>query len=128
MKLQGAPDEDRAAVVAAATAAWESAYWASLPEWEHQIITGARPAIFTCFNQADLLISDVSSVVSDYLTSEKPYAVANTSGLTEAEFRAGFPTVRAADDPHARGEGGARSCWKRSATRRRTPSRPPAPS
>ncbi|MBP8531846.1 hypothetical protein [Streptomyces sp. MK37H] len=96
MKLQGAPDGDRAAAVAAATAAWESAYWASLPVWEHQIITGPRPAIFTCFNQADVLISDVSSVVSDYLTSEKPYAVANTSGMTEEEFRAGFPTVRAA--------------------------------
>ncbi|WP_432588302.1 hypothetical protein ABVG11_25140 [Streptomyces sp. HD1123-B1] len=96
MKIQGAPEDNRAAGVAAATAAWESAYWASLPDWEHQIVTGPRPAIFTCFNQADVLISDVSSVVSDYLTSEKPYAVANTSGMSEEEFRAGFPTVRAA--------------------------------
>ncbi|MET8682117.1 hypothetical protein ABZW18_32220 [Streptomyces sp. NPDC004647] len=96
MLLQGSPENERAAEVAAATAAWESAYWASFPEWEHQIITTARPAIYTCFNQADLLISDVSSVVSDYLTSEKPYAVANTSGMAEDEFRAGFPTVRAA--------------------------------
>ncbi|WP_435241725.1 hypothetical protein [Streptomyces cucumeris] len=96
MKIQGAPEDNRAAGVAAATAAWESAYWASLPDWEHQIVTGPRPAIFTCFNQADVLISDVSSVVSDYLTSEKPYAVANTSGMPEEEFRAGFPTVRAA--------------------------------
>jgi hypothetical protein len=105
MKLQGAPDEDRAAVVAAATTAWENAYWASMPVWEHQIITGPRPAIFTCFNQSDLLISDVSSVVSDYLTSEKPYAVANTSGLSEAEFKSGFPTVRAATilTPDAKG-------------------------
>ncbi|MCP9207342.1 hypothetical protein [Streptomyces cucumeris] len=96
MKIQDAPEDNRAAGVAAATAAWESAYWASLPDWEHQIVTGPRPAIFTCFNQADVLISDVSSVVSDYLTSEKPYAVANTSGMPEEEFRAGFPTVRAA--------------------------------
>ncbi|NBE50532.1 hypothetical protein [Streptomyces boluensis] len=96
MMLQSAPSEDREAAVAAATAAWETAYWSSFPEWEHQIITTARPAIFSCFNQADLLISDVSSVVSDWLSSEKPYAVANTSGMAEAEFRAGFPTVRAA--------------------------------
>ncbi len=34
-------------------------------------------------------------MVSDYLTSEKPYAVANTSGMTEDEFRGTFPTVRA---------------------------------
>ncbi|MFI5659154.1 hypothetical protein [Streptomyces sp. NPDC051684] len=96
MLLQGKPDGDRAAAVAEATAAWEEAYWASFPEWEHLIITQARPAIFTCFNAADVLISDVSSVVSDWLSSEKPYAVANTSGLTEDEFRTGFPTVRAA--------------------------------
>ncbi|MGW0733878.1 hypothetical protein [Streptomyces sp. NPDC002851] len=96
MMLQGAPDGDRQAAVAEATAAWEAAFWASFPEWEHQIITGPRPAIFNCFNQADLLISDVSSVVSDWLNSEKPYAVANTSGMTEDDFRTGFPTVRAA--------------------------------
>ncbi|MCX4645486.1 MULTISPECIES: hypothetical protein [unclassified Streptomyces] len=96
MMLQGAPDGDRQSAVAEATAAWEAAYWASFPEWEHLVITDARPAIFTCFNEADVLISDVSSVVSDWLTSEKPYAVANTSGMSESDFRAGFPTVSAA--------------------------------
>jgi hypothetical protein len=95
MLLQGAPRGDREAAIVEATLAWEKAYWASFPEWEHQIITDARPAIFACFNQADLLISDVSSVVSDWLSSEKPYAVANTSGMSEAAFRAGFPTVSA---------------------------------
>ncbi|WP_087928148.1 hypothetical protein [Streptomyces albireticuli] len=96
MLLQGTPEKGRSAHVEAATVAWETAYWASLPVWEHQIITSARPALFTCFNQSDLLISDVSSVVSDYLISEKPYAVANTSGMAEDEFRAVFPTVSAA--------------------------------
>ncbi|WP_367136323.1 MULTISPECIES: hypothetical protein [Streptomyces] len=96
MMLQGTPEAGRAATVEAATAAWEAAYWASLPDWEHQIITTARPALFSCFNEADVLISDVSSVVSDYLISEKPYAVANTSGMTEEEFRTNFPTVSAA--------------------------------
>ncbi|TVL91855.1 hypothetical protein [Streptomyces sp. SAJ15] len=96
MRVQGAPDPHRAARVEEAMTAWENAFWASLPAWEHQIVTGPRPAIFNCFNQADVLISDVSSVVSDYLSSEKPYAVANTSGMSEEEFRAGFPTVRAA--------------------------------
>ena len=96
MRLQGTPEEGRAAAVADAVTAWEGAYWASFPQWEHRIITTARPAIFTCFNQADVLISDVSSVVSDYLSSEKPYAVANTTGMSEDDFRAHFPTVRAA--------------------------------
>jgi hypothetical protein len=95
MLLQGRPDGQREARIAEATAAWEKAYWASFPEWEHQIITDARPGIFACFNQADLLVSDVSSVVSDWLSSEKPYAVANTSGLSEEAFREAFPTVSA---------------------------------
>ncbi|AKH82425.1 membrane protein [Streptomyces sp. CNQ-509] len=95
MLVQSSPEAGRAEAVQAATAAWEEAYWASLPAWEHQIITDSRPGIYACFNVADVLISDVSSVISDYLTSEKPYAVANTSGMTEAEFKAEFPTVRA---------------------------------
>ncbi|MEV5479610.1 MULTISPECIES: hypothetical protein [Streptomyces] len=96
MRLQGTPQEGRAAAVDAAVTAWEAAYWNSFPQWEHRVITTARPGIFSCFNEADVLISDVSSVVSDYLTSEKPYAVANTSGMSEDDFRANFPTVRAA--------------------------------
>ncbi|MFF4606336.1 hypothetical protein ACFY12_26830 [Streptomyces sp. NPDC001339] len=108
MRLQGTPEEGRAAAVEDAGAAWEEAYWNSFPEWEHLVITTARPGIFSCFNQADVLISDVSSVVSDYLTSEKPYAVANTSGMTEHEFRVNFPTVRAATilTPDGRGVAG----------------------
>ncbi|WP_307179870.1 hypothetical protein [Streptomyces africanus] len=96
MLVQSAPEPGRAKAVARATAAWEEAYWASLPEGEHQIITDARPALYSCFNVADLLISDVSSVISDFLASEKPYAVANTSGLPEEVFRTAFPTVAAA--------------------------------
>ncbi|WNI24811.1 hypothetical protein [Streptomyces sp. ITFR-16] len=96
MLVQGAPEPGRAASVAAATEAWEAAHWASLPAREHQVVTAAQPALYSCFNEADLLISDVSSVVTDYLAGEKPYAVANTSGLDDALFREAFPTAGAA--------------------------------
>ncbi|MBC9716279.1 hypothetical protein H9Y04_27455 [Streptomyces sp. TRM66268-LWL] len=96
MILQTAPEPGRSAAVAEAEARWHEAYWASLPAGEHQIITDARPTLYACFDITDVLVSDVSSVVSDYLSSGKPYAVANTSGLDEAAFRAAFPTVRAA--------------------------------
>ncbi|GGL69397.1 hypothetical protein GCM10010129_11040 [Streptomyces fumigatiscleroticus] len=96
MLLQSAPRPGRAEAVARATAAWEEACWAALPEWEHQVVTGARPALYTCFDTADLLVSDVSSVISDFLASGKPYAVANTSGLAEDAFLRAFPTVAAA--------------------------------
>ncbi|MFI9376895.1 hypothetical protein [Streptomyces parvulus] len=96
MLRRPAPEPGREGVVARAAAAWEEAYWASLPEWEHQVVTDARPPLYACFNRADLLISDVSSVISDFLASGKPYAVANTSGLAEDGFRKAFPTVVAA--------------------------------
>ncbi|NGO68991.1 hypothetical protein [Streptomyces boncukensis] len=96
MRVQSRPEPGRADRVAAATERWEAAYWAALPPYAHQVVTGSRPGVHSCFNQADLLISDVSSVVSDFLVSEKPYAVANTSGMSEEAYRAAFPTVRAA--------------------------------
>ncbi|EGX60514.1 integral membrane protein [Streptomyces zinciresistens K42] len=96
MLVQSAPEPGRAEAVARTAAAWEEAYWASLPEGGHQVVTEVRPALYACFDQADLLVSDVSSVISDFLASGKPYAVANTSGLAEDVFRKAFPTVRAA--------------------------------
>ncbi len=119
MLVQSTPPPGRAEAVARATRAWEAAYWASLPEGEHQVVVDARPSLYSCFDAADLLISDVSSVISDFLASGKPYAVANTGGMSEAEFRAAFPTVAAAVilTPDA---SGCRPCWRRSATRRRT--------
>lgn len=96
MLVQTTPEPGRAEAVAAATAAWEAAHWASLPPAEHQVITAPQPALYSCFNEADLLISDVSSVVTDYLAAEKPYAVANTGELSQEQFREAFPTVRAA--------------------------------
>ncbi|SDK62787.1 hypothetical protein SAMN05421806_109211 [Streptomyces indicus] len=96
MLRQGEPEPGRAAAVAAAEQEWHAAYWRSLPAAEHQIITGTRPSLYSCFDEADVLISDVSSVVSDFLASGKPYAVANTSDMSEEAFRASLPTVRAA--------------------------------
>lgn len=105
MLVQGTPKAERSLAVARTTDSWEAAYWASLPGGRHEIITAARPSLYSCFNQADLLISDVSSVVSDYLVSGKPYAVANTSGMSEEDFRLDCPTVRAATilTPDAKG-------------------------
>ncbi|MGP3968970.1 hypothetical protein [Streptomyces sp. 6N223] len=96
MAAQSAPEPGRGEAVAAAMEAWRTAFWRAQPPRAHLVLTGPRPDIYSCFNQADLLISDVSSVVSDFLASAKPYAVANTSGWPEAEFKEANPTVRAA--------------------------------
>ncbi|MCF2436506.1 hypothetical protein LV779_28325 [Streptomyces thinghirensis] len=67
MLRRSAPEPGRAGAVARATAAWERAYWASLPEvgsTRSSRTPGRR--CHACFNRADLLISDVSSVISDF--------------------------------------------------------------
>lgn len=69
---------------------------ASLDGAAHLVVTGRTPSLFDCFNVTDLLVSDVSSVVSDFVQSERPYVVANPAGLPEDEFRRQFPTARAA--------------------------------
>ena len=49
----------------------------------------------SCFNASDGLVTDVSSVLSDYLAGNKPLAVCDPSGLTLAEFRERFPASAA---------------------------------
>jgi hypothetical protein len=78
------------------TDAWHAAYWRSQEPWRHRVVTGPLPTLYDCFDHADLLISDISSVVADFIASGKPCAVANPDGRDEAEFRAEFPTASAA--------------------------------
>ncbi|MEV4011033.1 CDP-glycerol glycerophosphotransferase family protein [Nonomuraea angiospora] len=65
------------------------------PRIEHLIVTGPEPHLYDCFNQCDLLISDISSVVADFLASEKPYAVTNVAGLDERAFHERYPSSEA---------------------------------
>jgi CDP-glycerol:poly(glycerophosphate) glycerophosphotransferase len=53
-------------------------------------------SILDTFNQVDALISDVSSVIPDFLFSEKPFAITSmVSGVGREEFLADFPIARA---------------------------------
>ncbi len=78
------------------TARWSEVYWAGRGVGEHLVVTGPRPALFDCFNRADVLFSDVSSVVSDFLASGKPYVCANPQGLDTARFIEENPSTSAA--------------------------------
>src|SRR5947209_13040361 len=62
----------------------------------HRVVTGATPTLYECFNGADVLVGDISSVVSDFLASEKPYIMANLHDLPEEQFRRDFPSAGAA--------------------------------
>ncbi|MFI6320475.1 CDP-glycerol glycerophosphotransferase family protein [Nonomuraea sp. NPDC050556] len=61
----------------------------------HLIVTGAEPHLYNCFNQSDLMISDISSVVADFIASGKPYAVTNVSGQPERAFHERYPSTEA---------------------------------
>ncbi len=60
---------------------------------DHRVIKGG--SINEWFNRASALITDISSVVSDFLASEKPYAVFNHTDDDDATFRADYPSTRA---------------------------------
>ncbi|UGY94224.1 hypothetical protein [Streptomyces gobiensis] len=89
-------DPAREAEAAQLRGEWDDAYWRSLGWWEHKVITGARPRLYDCFNQSDGMVSDISSVVSDFIASGKPYAVADSAGLGAQEFKRQNTAVRAA--------------------------------
>ncbi|GGO18351.1 hypothetical protein GCM10010116_36970 [Microbispora rosea subsp. aerata] len=62
----------------------------------HLAVTGREPTLYECFNEADVLVSDISSVVSDFVASGKPYVVANVAGLPPERFRERYPAAGAA--------------------------------
>ncbi|KQX75226.1 hypothetical protein ASD10_08585 [Aeromicrobium sp. Root472D3] len=60
---------------------------------DHRVVKGG--SINEWFNRATALVTDISSVVSDFLASEKPYAVFNHTELDDAAFREEFPSTGA---------------------------------
>jgi CDP-glycerol glycerophosphotransferase (TagB/SpsB family) len=78
------------------TAARSSRYWTIVGESRHLVVDDRGPTLYDCFDHADVLVADVSSVVSDFLASGKPYVCANPQGLAEADFRRENPTADAA--------------------------------
>ncbi|MFJ2032330.1 CDP-glycerol glycerophosphotransferase family protein [Streptosporangium sp. NPDC087985] len=61
----------------------------------HEAVTGPERSLYDCFNQADLLITDISSLVADFIASGKPYVVTNVAGLPERAFRERYPSAEA---------------------------------
>jgi hypothetical protein len=76
--------------------AWARHYWTTLSTARHAVVNGTRPTLYDCFNHADVLIADVSSVVTDFLATGKPYVCANPQGTDAADFRRENPTADAA--------------------------------
>jgi hypothetical protein len=58
---------------------------------EHAVVTPGGPGLYACFNQADVLITDVSSVISEFIVTGKPYVVTNPGSAPDFVER--YPTV-----------------------------------
>lgn len=56
---------------------------------------GAELNLMQCFDLADLLLSDISSVVTDFLYTQRPLVTTNPRGLPRDLFDHTFPTQRA---------------------------------
>lgn len=92
----GVVDGERHEEIAKLRTEWNDAYWRSFGAGEHRVVTGAEPRLYDCFNVSDGMVSDISSVVSDFIASGKPYAVTDSAALGAEEFKLQNTAVRAA--------------------------------
>ena len=70
-------------------------FWAAEPASTHRVVEGSWPGVNSCFEQSDVLVADVSSVVSDWLALDRPLGLTNPEGLDAREFGERFPSSRA---------------------------------
>ena len=77
------------------TVAAQKAYLASLDPQAHLVAEGPGPDLFAYFGAADFLVTDISSVLSDFQATDKPYAVCNTTTNTEKQFIENAPAAAA---------------------------------
>jgi hypothetical protein len=59
----------------------------------HRVVGTEPDALYRAFNEADVLLADISSVVADFLASRKPYLVTNPGDVPLDEFLAEFPSA-----------------------------------
>ncbi|MDT4918383.1 MAG: hypothetical protein QOH89_3083 [Pseudonocardiales bacterium] len=80
-----------AAAHESAVGRWNATYWGANPG--HRILMSPAPDLHACFTVADALIADISSVTSDFLAANRPYAVVNCTGASDEQFRLSSPTA-----------------------------------
>ena len=61
----------------------------------HLVTADSGLSLTECLNRADVLISDISSVATDFLYTERPIITCNPSALPKDEFVETFPTQAA---------------------------------
>ncbi|MDO9380910.1 MAG: hypothetical protein Q7T56_18860 [Nocardioidaceae bacterium] len=70
-------------------------YLAGLRPDAHLVVEGSDLDLYALFELADVLVTDVSSVLTDFQATGRPYATCNTTPATGPGFAAQFPASRA---------------------------------
>lgn len=89
------PRPDAIAEIIAAEAHLEALFWQQRDPAAHAVVA-PTPSLYSCFNQSDLMISDISAVVSDFAASGKPIVVTNLANQPDEAFRAANTAARGA--------------------------------
>jgi CDP-glycerol glycerophosphotransferase (TagB/SpsB family) len=63
---------------------------------DSRVVQPAPDALYEAFNTADIVLTDVSSVITDFLASRKPLIVTNPKRFPRSEFFTLFPSAKAA--------------------------------
>lgn len=63
---------------------------------QHVLVDEAGIGLIDAMNSADVLVTDVSSVASDYLATRRPLVVTDPQGLGPERFAARYPSLTAA--------------------------------
>ncbi|HEY2642158.1 MAG TPA: CDP-glycerol glycerophosphotransferase family protein [Galbitalea sp.] len=62
---------------------------------DHAVYRAGTVSLYAAFNSADVMITDISSVLTDFLASHKPYLVTNPRNELLSEFLQAFPSSAA---------------------------------
>lgn len=60
----------------------------------HRVVEPGPDSLYDAFNRADVLMSDVSVVITDFLASHKPYVVTNPRGWDADLFHTTYPATQ----------------------------------
>ncbi len=66
-----------------------------LADSDHVLVDRTDLSLTDCLARADVLVSDISSVISDFFATGRPVLVTDPAGLGAEEFRARYPSQRA---------------------------------
>jgi hypothetical protein len=67
-------------------------FWEAHPPATHRIAAGEWPGLQSCLDHTDLLVADISGVLSDWLGRDRPLAVTNPAGLPGDAFSDRYPS------------------------------------